>query len=39
MLFIFKLKTPKKLNYITTNEDGGHTNDKTKIGEIEHCVW
>ena len=24
--------------YITINEEGGHTNDKTKIGEIEHCV-
>ena len=33
-----KLKTPQKVNYITIIEEGGHTNDKTKIGEIEHCV-
>ena len=30
-----KLKTPKKVNYITIPEDRGHTNDNTKI---EHCV-
>ena len=33
-----KLKTLKKVNHITIPEEGGHTNDKTKIGEIEHCV-